>query len=66
MTVMRDIAYAKAANIPPEEAINKIQDFQMDDGFFEYCSLPDICQLSLAHPTVIKCLRKKPQSIVNL
>lgn len=42
MTVMRDIAYAKAANIPPEEAINKIQDFQMDDGFFEYCSLPDV------------------------
>ena len=39
---MRDVAIAKSEFIPGEQAVTKIQNFQLDDDLFEYCTLPEV------------------------
>jgi phytanoyl-CoA hydroxylase len=42
MTVMQDVTSAKLNIAKTEKTITRIQDFTLDDEFFQYCCLPDI------------------------
>lgn len=40
LTIMKDVAIAKAEFVPGEKAVTKIQNFQLDEELFSYCKLP--------------------------
>ncbi|XP_028397858.1 phytanoyl-CoA dioxygenase, peroxisomal-like [Dendronephthya gigantea] len=42
MIIMKDVSIVKSEYVQGEKAVNKIQDFQLDDTLFSYCTLPEI------------------------
>lgn len=46
MDIMYDVAIERSEYIPGKKAIAKIQGFQSDEVFFEYCSLPEVRNIS--------------------
>ncbi|CAF0730499.1 unnamed protein product [Rotaria sordida] len=44
LTIMKDIAHAKSTSTVEEKTISRIQDFTLDDEFFQYCCLPELIQ----------------------
>jgi len=45
LQIMRDVAIAKSEFISGEKAITKLQDFQIHDPLFDYCTLPEVKRL---------------------
>lgn len=46
MDIMYDVAIERSEYIPGKKAIAKIQGFQSDEVFFEYCCLPEVRNIS--------------------
>lgn len=42
MTIMKDVTLRKMEGIPPENVVNKIQDYQADPVLSSYFRLPEV------------------------
>ncbi|VTJ92073.1 Hypothetical predicted protein, partial [Marmota monax] len=41
LMIIRDVSSVESENIPSEETIARIQDYQEDKELFRYCTLPE-------------------------